>query len=372
MIKIKDIVLYIMLFLPISTLFVNQSITNKLIFAISIVVFFFMTMKNLKRKEFIAIVMLAAEFFISIYITGTLKLYNLNDIFYLPLWFFMLLYFKNYIGNFQDTVLEHLNVVKTAIYFWEVLFIVLRIISPSMNEEFSHRSASSAFLIIAIVWYIAKMTNDKKFSIHLIIPLVAIFILQVRTYLILALLVANMSYYSLFKKKRYYYITIIPVIALTVFFVLQTSIGNRFTNVTESYYGGVLATITSSRSVFWEADIKAFISSNNFHKLIGNGYNFIYDINFKSVNTYIWGHNDIIHILITNGLLGIGVYLYAFISFLKSIRRRNYDTKLFYFVVLTLTFGALFDGLYHYVCAAYAIPFLFAGTLNNIKNEGEK
>ena len=152
MIKIKDIVLYIMLFLPISTLFVNQSITNKLIFAISIVVFFFMTMKNLKRKEFIAIVMLAAEFFISIYITGTLKLYNLNDIFYLPLWFFMLLYFKNYIGNFQDTVLEHLNVVKTAIYFWEVLFIVLRIISPSMNEEFSHRSASSAFLIIAIVW----------------------------------------------------------------------------------------------------------------------------------------------------------------------------------------------------------------------------
>ena len=261
MIKISEIVLYIMLLLPISTLFVNQNISNKVIFAVSIIVFFIMSMKRLKKKELIVLALLAIEFFISIYVTGTVKLYNLNDIFYLPLWFFMLFYFKDYLSNFGNTILRHLKLVKYSVYLWQILFVVLRVLYPSMNEEFLHRSASSAFFIIVLVWYIAKVTNDKKFNMHLIIPLAAIFLLQVRTYLILGLLVANMSYYSIFKKKKYYYFTILPVLAITIYFVLQTSIGARFTNMTESYYGGVLATVTSSRSVFWEADIKAFLNS---------------------------------------------------------------------------------------------------------------
>ena len=364
MIKISEIVLYIMLLLPISTLFVNQNISNKVIFAVSIIVFFIMSMKRLKKKELIVLALLAIEFFISIYVTGTVKLYNLNDIFYLPLWFFMLFYFKDYLSNFGNTILRHLKLVKYSVYLWQILFVVLRVLYPSMNEEFLHRSASSAFFIIVLVWYIAKVTNDKKFNMHLIIPLAAIFLLQVRTYLILGLLVANMSYYSIFKKKKYYYFTILPVLAITIYFVLQTSIGARFTNMTESYYGGVLATVTSSRSVFWEADIKAFLNSNIWQKLIGHGYNFIYQVNYNSVKTYIWGHNDIIHILVTNGLLGIYIYFYAFISFLKSVRSNNFDKKLFYFATITFLFCALFDGLYHYLCASYAIPFLFSGIIN--------
>ena len=78
MIKISEIVLYIMLLLPISTLFVNQNISNKVIFAVSIIVFFIMSMKRLKKKELIVLALLAIEFFISIYVTGTVKLYNLN------------------------------------------------------------------------------------------------------------------------------------------------------------------------------------------------------------------------------------------------------------------------------------------------------
>lgn len=365
MVKISEIVLYVILILPISTLFVNQNITNKVIFSISIIIFFFTTVKRLKKKDLFIVTLIAIEFFVSIYVTGTLSLYNLNDIFYLPLWLFMLLYFRNYIDNFGDTVLQQINVVKASVYIWEVLFIALRFINPSMNKEFSHRSASSAFLIIVIVWYIAKVTNNKQFNIYLIVPLAAIFLLQVRTYLILALLVANMSYYSLFRKKRYYYFTIVPIFVLTVLFVLQTSIGSRFINFTESYYGGVLATITSSRSVFWEADIRAFMDLSIFYKFVGHGYNYIYDINYKAVKTYIWGHNDIIHILLTNGFWGIYVYLFAFKTFLDSIKKRECDKKLYFFAVLTFVFCALFDGLYHYVCVVYAIPFLFDGVINN-------
>lgn len=81
MIKISEIVLYIMLVLPISTLFVNQNITNKVIFGISIIVFFFMTMKRLKKKELLPLAVLTIEFFASMYVTESLSLYNFNDIF---------------------------------------------------------------------------------------------------------------------------------------------------------------------------------------------------------------------------------------------------------------------------------------------------
>lgn len=50
MIKISEIVLYIMLVLPISTLFVNQNITNKVIFGISIIVFFLYDNEKVKEK----------------------------------------------------------------------------------------------------------------------------------------------------------------------------------------------------------------------------------------------------------------------------------------------------------------------------------
>ena len=50
-----------------------------------------MTMKRLKKKELLPLAVLTIEFFASMYVTESLSLYNFNDIFYLPLWFFMLL-----------------------------------------------------------------------------------------------------------------------------------------------------------------------------------------------------------------------------------------------------------------------------------------
>jgi len=132
--------------------------------------------------------------------------------------------------------------------------------------------------------------------------------------------------------------------------------------MTESYYGGVLATLTSSRSVFWAADIKAFMHSDLLHKFFGNGYNFIYDINNGVVKALIWGHNDFIHIIVSNGIFGIVIYIMAFVDFLrKYIRTVLIDKRLLVMAIVTLLFCALFDGLYHYTCALYAAPFLFDG-----------
>lgn len=361
-VSINEIILYVITLLPISTLFVNQSITNKILFVLSIVTFAIAILKHMTKRIFFLLSIVVFEFVISIVVTGTLALYNTNDIFYLPLWVLFFLYFENNYKIFESTTRKHIRFVKYCIYIWECLFIVLRITNPTMNEEFSHRSASSAFLIIVMVWYISKTTHSKKFNINLLIPLLAVFIFEVRTYLIVSLVVVCMAYYSLFKKKKYFFFTIIPFIILIIYFVLQTSVGSRFTNTTESYYGGILATITSSRSVFWEADIKAFLASSLLFKIIGNGYNYIYIVNFKCVATYIWGHNDIIHILVTNGIIGLYIYFSAFFGFIKRFSKSNkYDIRLFLLAIVTIAFCALLDGLYHYICALFAIPFLING-----------
>lgn len=361
MASLHEIIMYVVFLLPISTLFVNQSVSNKVLFFVSMFALVVVLLRKLSSKSFWLLLILLAEFFISLVISGSFNFYNLNDIFYLPQWVLLCLYFSQYLNSFQKATMKHAKLLRYCIYLWEILFIILRIVNPSMNEEFAHRTASSAFLIIVMVWYYARMTSCKVFNIHMIIPLAAVFILQVRTYLIVSMLVACMSYYSLFRKKIYFFLTIIPVGILTVMFILQTAIGQRFTNVTESYYGGILATITSSRSVFWAADIIAFIDSTWIHKLFGNGYNFIYDINKRVVNTYIWGHNDIIHILVTNGILGLLIYFRAFFIFAKkAVSSANTDKRLLLMSVFALAFCALFDGLYHYTCALYTIPFMFA------------
>lgn len=362
MTSLHELIIYVILILPISTLFVSQSISNKVLFFLSMLALAWILIKRLTRKSLLMLSILVFEFFISLEIGGTLKFYNLNDIFYLPQWVMLCMYYSEYLNSFNDKIQKHSKLMKYCIYLWEILFVVLRITMPSMNQEFAHRTASSAFLVVVMVWYYSKRTGNKPFNLHMIIPLAAIFLLQVRTYLVIALVVACMAYYSAFRRKRYFFATIIPMGCLVIYCVLQTSIGARFTNVQESYYGGVLATITSSRSVFWAEDIRAFVTSSWTRKLFGNGYNLIYDVNNRIVHTLIWGHNDIIHILVTNGILGLYIYLHAFFSFVrKYVSRVKIDRRLLYMALGALVFCALFDGLYHYTCALYAVPFMFDG-----------
>ncbi len=370
MTSLHGVIMYVIFILPISTLFVNQSISNKVLFVLSMLALILVLVRRLTKKNFRLLIILIIEFLISLEISGTLSFYNMNDIFYLPQWVLLCMYFSQHLDSFNKETTRHSQLMKYCIYLWEILFIVFRITSPSMNEEFAHRTASSAFLVIVMVWYCSKMTDNKKFNLHMIIPLTAVFILQVRTYLVISMVVACMAYYSIFRKKIYFFATIIPVGILAVFFILQTSIGARFTNFTESYYGGVLATVTSSRSVFWAADIQAFLESSWICKFFGNGYNYIYDVNNRIVNTLIWGHNDVIHILVTNGILGLYIYLYAIFLFIKKfVSSVKIDKRLMIMAVVALSFCALLDGLYHYTCALYAVPFMFDGLREQSKGE---
>ena len=92
MTSLHELIIYVILILPISTLFVNQSISNKVLFFLSMLALAWILIKRLTRKSLLMLSILVFEFFISLEIGGTLKFYNLNDIFYLPQWVMLCMY----------------------------------------------------------------------------------------------------------------------------------------------------------------------------------------------------------------------------------------------------------------------------------------
>lgn len=362
-INIHALIIYLIGLLPITTLFVMQDISNKILFLGFIVCFLYTIIREYKieKRDFILLIVLLLEFFMSYFITAQMP-YFLNDMFYLPLWILLLLYFTNEYETFYQMCKKKIIYLERVVKVWALVFLVLRAVIPTANEEFAHRTASSAFLIIVIVWFIVKETGNKWFILWMIPPMICVFFMNARTYLIVAMIVACMSYYGIFEKKRYFFLTIIPVLFITILMILQTEIGQRFLNFEESYYGGVLGTITSSRSVFWMADLQDFLNTTTLKQIFGSGYNRVYDVNAATINARIWGHNDIIHILVTNGVLGIILYLYPLVHFLKQYKRNvNIDKWLLGFVICIIAFCALLDGLYHYICALFTLPILLSG-----------
>ena len=373
MVSLHEVILYVILMMPVSTLFVNQSVSNKVLFFLSMLALSLVLIRRMTRGALALFFLLIMELAISLGIGGTLSFYNPNDIFYLPQWVLLCTYFASYLEVFCSRTARNFQLLRGSVYLWEIAFLFLRIFSPAMQEDFAHRTASSAFLILVMVWYCGRMSRNTKFYLHMLLPFWAILSLQVRTYFVLSLAVVCMAYYSIFKRKAYFFFTVIPLGVAVLFVLLQTAIGSRFTDLTESYYGGVLATLTSSRSVFWAADLRAFWDASLFYKLFGNGYNFIYDLNNMVVKTPIWGHNDLIHILVTNGLLGVSIYLGAAFGLLRKVVLRFHpDKTLFRLALAALVFCALFDGLYHYTCTLYAVPFLLGACRREEGGLGKK
>lgn len=102
---------------------------------------------------------------------------------------------------------------------------------------------------------------------------------------------------------------------------------------------------------------------------MGNGYNFIYDVNEIAIDDRIWGHNDFINILLTYGYIGVYIYLYTFISMSKHILKKGKVSKIiiygYYFIWL---FNAMFNMVYTYICATFALPYIMYSLIDYEKS----
>lgn len=373
----NKLILILLLLFPISTLLQGFGIFNNLnriiIFLMMgglLVSFFLDSFTILSCIYMIGGLVLSC---LAIYLTKGAP-YYINTYIFFPFW---IIFFSYLIQNYRELMkgmCERLKLLRGIVYVWEAIVVVSLFFSRCYVEEWGdryfqsfsnspHRFAGTCLEILAYVSILFILDRRKKDLLLFILPVIGLFVCGARTYLAIGILFVLAFYYIMCQNKKLFYITIIPVLVGIAGLILITPIGTKmvYTLKGNGYYG-YWATLTNGRSMFWVDDIKGFWQLPFGKKLIGNGANYIYDLNIAgTAGRMLWAHNDFINLLCSNGILGLLLYLAVFFYFTSHFKVKN--TKfakfpLFAFYVIC-GFNAFFNMLYTYTSAVLVVPFIF-------------
>lgn len=305
----------------------------------------------------------------------TFPLVNLNDLFYFIVWILYFIFVKENYNKYCEEFLNNRKFVFYTIIVWSFLVFVSLFLNSSYattwgdstkyfrsftNSE--HRFAGTCIFVlveVALLWITNNKKNTLSYAKYSILPLISIYLSGARTYLLILLLFLISIYYMNCKRKVNFYLTIVPMLMLFCLFVMITPMGNKIISTTQNGYFGLVGTITSGRSVFWKYDIDAFMELPFYKKLLGNGFNFVYDVNLKYHKAQIYAHNDYINLLMNFGIVGLGLYLYVFVSFLNTVYKKikiNKLLKMCFFLIYFI--NAMLNMVYTYTCSVLVLPLL--------------
>jgi O-antigen ligase len=117
--------------------------------------------------------------------------------------------------------------------------------------------------------------------------------------------------------------------------------------------------LTSGRTVFWVLDANAFFHFDALQKMIGHGFDFVYELNFQGFGMRIWAHNDYLDILLGAGIFGVAVYLAANLRIVSLVRRSLPGDGFLQMLFIAYAFvPAFFNGLFTYQHLLYSFIVL--------------
>ena len=171
--------------------------------------------------------------------------------------------------------------------------------------------------------------------------------------------------YCTLNSNKKFVLTCVPFLLVVSLILLNSSVMDKLsaTTYSNSSYFDLWGTITSGRSIFWAADIKSFFESSFLTKLFGQGFNSIYEINYKAFGGKVWAHNDFIQCLISHGLIGLVLYIMVMFRIFRTLKKSNTSLFLCTLVIVIWLFNAMFNMFYTYFCSILAFPILTLGIL---------
>lgn len=107
-----------------------------------------------------------------------------------------------------------------------------------------------------------------------------------------------------------------------------------------------LVSSTGGRSAFWVIDIQEFLRINPISQLIGCGFDYVYQVNYKYYHMHIWAHNDFIDLLLSTGILGTFYYIRKWASFISQVK--NTEKMLYIGYIIYILFPMFFNGMFTY------------------------
>lgn len=365
----KQFLLSLLLFLPITTLLqAYVPIINRIFFFCVILLLVLIAMPSTYSKwEYLALIGIAVSVVVPIFMTrGAPE--SINLYFYFPFFVLFSLFVSKkfrYIFSFCEN--NHTYIKKIVTVWNLIVFISLFFDVSYVNGYFTSftgnafRSATAASFILSLVLILS--IKDKKCALYSIVPMYCVFSGGSRTYLAIGLAIMAVLLYIITPSTKSFWRWLIPAGIVAVIILLNSNIIKKIIDTLtvsqDDFYKDPLRKFTSGRSVFWEADLREFFNNSFLRQLLGNGHNFVYDVNEQYFGARIWGHNDFINILLTHGYVGLICYLYFYIKMFRtcttSLKLPWYINALLVFIWL---FNAFFNMFYTYVCASASYPFI--------------
>lgn len=375
-ITIADIYFFIILLFPIFTLFqgyidwINRFIFVLLFFA-QIVLF----PKRIRKKSLYVIAAMIINYLYSVFLTLE-KPDNLNDFFYYPFAIIFLLYMGDNIEIIGVLLKRNRRMVHFILNTWSFLMLISLFLPSSYTIEWGgaryfgsycktvFRFAPTCIFIMSLSLCAMVCYNKRKYFFYALLPLVTIYMGGSRTYLLVGIALFMMLWYYYLLSPKAFFLSVLPIFAILFILIFLSPMANKIlaTKYNSTSHFDFWGTISNGRTVFWLAEIKAFIDCGFFEKLFGNGFNYIYDVNQRAIGSRIWAHDDFLNLLLSNGLVGLSLYLFSIKELLKNRRIKKEGTvgsfvpAIGCFMVWFL--NAMLNMFYTYFCSLLAFPFL--------------
>lgn len=381
-ININKLIFYLVILFPITTVLqgisVLENINRFMMFLLlgSLVVAL-LKKRILKKDIMIIAVTLVLYIFAFIF---TQNQVNINVYFYYALW---ILYFLFITKNYNELIEfsnEHIGFIKKLMLLFNIIILISLGFSQSYkNGLFSpfacgeHRFGSCCTMITALNYLVVLNTRKKTDFKYSILPIIGICMCGARTYLAIYIVLFLCILYLNCKKKSTFYLMLIPLAICILLLIKISPVGQKIMSTATDGYNGFLATLTSGRSKFWYYDVKSFFDLNFLQQFVGNGFDFVYNVNMKYVKLNIWAHNDFINLLMNFGYIGLILYLKVLINFFKKATKNKkmhiIQKYSFYFIWF---FNAFFNMVYTYTVSTLAIPFILHATCNDFYKDNKE
>ena len=369
---VRNLLFYILLLFPITSLLKTKLAGLNLILT-GVTVLLFFVYYFFKRFHF-------RQFFIAIYIVGTFLLnvvkwgfhyYENNMLFYFP---FLLLFFeliKLEKDTFLGTLQSKKRYVDSVLLVWNLAVFISLFLSSSYIYEGETRGfvsfAGTTFLLcptaifvfaITLVQY--QMSGKRIYFCSFIISSLCILMGSSRTYLAVLLCAWLLFIYISIDNKKTFPCIVVLGVFFFILLVLVSPISEKFLNTANRASVGMdpLEAFTSGRSVFWTYDVINIFKSKPFDLVFGHGVNWLFNLNYAYFGNPLWAHNDFIQILSDYGLFGLSVYLWAFGSLVRDLLKGLHIPILpVFFLLFMWLFNAFFNMFYTYFCASLSFPY---------------
>ncbi len=362
-----DLFMFISLLFPIFTSIIEAEIMNRVLFMLLLGFYLLASLQYGMSKKSIVFIMLLFINLVFALSATKFPMDHINLLFYYPffiMYTFFTIDFKGYILYF---FMKYKILVTFILNLWTIV-VGISIFLPSSyyikeaGESYFgsyvgtiFRVGPAAVYIMGLSMIVMVLYRNKWAIMYSIVPLYAFFAGSSRTYLILGICIFVIQWFWFVKKKRIFYLTIIPIALMLLVLIFLTPIGEKILHtLDDSNYGSFWFRITSGRSLLWFNLFEALKEESTIHLIFGSGIEF----SFQTVD--LWAHNDYIELICTFGVWGAVQYTVAMFMSYVFFFKTKYKTPIFVIVSVFLVwlFNAFFNMHYPYFCVVLAYPII--------------